>query len=174
MDHSVRTVRPQCLVFSILLLLGLAAVALAGCGPQVNAASIPSVTIIARDYTFDIPKGIHGGLVNVTLVNHGREPHQAQLMRLNDKVTLDQFFAALKQGPDVALPLVTSSGGPNAVMPGQRQRVTLNLLAGQYVAMCFITSPDGHSHAEKGVITPFTVAQAISGAPPAAPRPMES
>ncbi len=170
MLHRFIAFRPQHLLFSILALLSLAAIALAGCGQQASAASIPNVTIIARDYTFDIPRGIHAGLVNVTLVNQGSEPHQAQLMRLNDGVTLDQFFAALKQGPDAALPLATSAGGPNAIMPGQRQQVTLHLLAGQYVAICFVTSPDGHSHAEKGMVTPFTVEQAASGAQPTAPQ----
>jgi hypothetical protein len=162
--------RSQSLLLSILVLLTLAAIALAGCGQPASVPSIPNVTIIAKDYTFDIPKGIHAGLINVTLVNQGGEPHQAQFMRLNQGVTLDQFFAALKDGPEAALPLATSAGGPNAVMPGQRQEVTLNLLAGQYVAICFVTSPDGHSHAEKGMVTPFTVEKAASGSQPADPQ----
>ena len=69
--------------------------------PSPSAARV--VTIEATDYAFNAPDIIPGGLVTLQLRNTGSEPHHAQLMRLNTGVTVDQFLAALAQGPGPAL-----------------------------------------------------------------------
>lgn len=136
--------------------------ALAGCGP-----SIPNVTITAKDFSFQMPTTFAGGLVAITLHNAGKEPHQANLARLNKGVTPAILQAALRQGPDVALPLVTFVGGPNTVDAGQSQRVVVNLPAGAYVALCFVTSPNGKSHVEEGMVQFFKVTAPPSDQPSA-------
>jgi len=150
---------------SILLLLALAAI-VAACGqstatnlPGTPTAtqSIPKMTITTKDFAFDMPESIATGYVDVTVVNNGAEEHQAQLVRLNNGVTLEQFKEALKKGPQAALPLVTTAGGISAVKPGQSQEITLNLAEGQYVALCFIAGKDNVAHTEKGMIKSFTV-----------------
>lgn len=172
--HSQRRAR-----FSILgTFLVLAFAVLAACGtpgtPAASSppsASIPNVRVVAKDYSFDIPKGIHAGLNAITTVNQGNEPHQAQLLRLNDGVTLNQFTTALQKGPDAALGLITVAGGVNAISPGKQQTAVVDLAAGQYVMTCFVSSPDGHMHAEKGMLVPFTVEAAPAGsAVPSAPK----
>jgi hypothetical protein len=71
------------------------AVAMA-CGAA--APAIPTVAIGAADYSFTAPDGISGGLTRLQLTNTGKEAHHAQLVRLNDGVTVQQFQAALQQG----------------------------------------------------------------------------
>jgi len=146
---------------------------LAACGNQssgTSAATIPSYTIVAKDFSFDIPKGIHAGLNDIKLQNQGKEPHQAQLARLNDGVTMDQFMGAIqKGGPDAALPLVTLAGGANTIDAGKQQEVVLDLKAGQYVMLCFVSGADGMPHAAKGMMVPFTVDATSAGDKPAAP-----
>jgi uncharacterized cupredoxin-like copper-binding protein len=149
----------------ILLLLALAAI-VAACGQSAATnpsgtptatQSIPKMTITTKDFAFDMPESISTGYVDVMVVNNGAEVHQAQLVRLNNGVTLDQFKEALKKGPQAALPLVTAAGGISAVKPSQSQEITLNLAQGQYVALCFIAGKDNVPHTEKGMIKPFTV-----------------
>lgn len=48
-------------------------------------------------------------------------------------------------------------GGPNTVDPDLRQRVVLNLAAGEYVLICFVPSLDGLPHLAKGMIRPLSV-----------------
>jgi uncharacterized cupredoxin-like copper-binding protein len=154
--------------------------ALGACGPAAPAAivaKIPEITIHAVDFTYNAPTQIQSGLVSMTLVNDGKEAHQAQLARLNDGVTIDQLMAALQKGPENAFSLVTLAGGPNAIEPGQSQTVTVNLPAGNYVLLCFISGADNVPHLAKGMVAPLTVAAAPSsaaGAPNTAAEPQSS
>jgi hypothetical protein len=149
-------------VFLLLALIGI----LSACGESTASnssstptatQSIPKITITTKDFAFDMPESISTGYVNVTVVNNGTEDHQAQFVRINDDVTLDQFKDALKKGPEAALPLVKTTGGISAVKPGQSQDITLNLAEGQYVALCFLAGKDNVPHTEKGMIDYFKV-----------------
>jgi uncharacterized cupredoxin-like copper-binding protein len=131
---------------------------------QAPASSPPVIDIMASDYAFDAPDMLPAGLVTVRLMNHGQEPHHAQLLRLNDGVTLDEFTSALQAEGDAALGMVTVAGGPGALDPHKTTEVTLDLAPGTYVLACFIASPDGVPHLAKGMLKPFTVASAPADA----------
>jgi hypothetical protein len=125
------------------------------------AAATPTVVdIMASDYAFEAPDVLPAGLVTLRLMNHGQEPHHAQLLRLNDDVTFDQFAAALQTEGEAALRLVAMPGGPGALSPLKSGEVTLDLTAGSYVLACFIASPDGVPHLAKGMLKPVTVTSA--------------
>jgi hypothetical protein len=128
-------------------------------GPPV-AVSPPTITINAHDYAFVAPETIEGGLVTIAFKNLGQEPHHAQLLRLKDGVTFDQFTQALQQGEEAVFPLITAEGGPSVVGHGGAAEVTLNLRPGDYVMACFIPSPDGVPHLAKGMLRPMRVAAA--------------
>lgn len=117
----------------------------------------PVILIRGTDYAFQAPATIKAGFIALEFVNAGAEPHHAQVARLNDGVTPEQFGEALKKGPQAALPLVTLVGGPGFTAPGGRQRVSLNLGPGTYVLACFVDSPDGTPHVAKGMISFFRV-----------------
>jgi len=154
------------------------ACAFAGCksdrpSPGSAAASTPSgeaasaapatVTVIATDFAFDAGAQIPAGAVTLQLQNHGKEVHQAQLVRLEGGKTSQDLIAALKQhGPPPAW--MKFVGGPNAAAPGHEVNAISVLEPGQYAYLCFIPSPDGVMHAAKGMVRPFEVTAAPSGA----------
>ena len=164
--------KPLFITLAILLL----AVVLSACGTAAASSkpaagsAIPEITIKAADFSFDAPEQIEAGVVKVNLVNDGHEPHHAQVVRLNDDVTLDQFQTALQQGPEAAFPLVAFVGGPGLVDPGLETQVTLDLTPGQYVLLCFVPSHDGVPHLAKGMVRPIEVVAAADQAEVAQPK----
>jgi len=142
------------LIATLAALLG-ALMILSAC--QTPPAPIPEVTIKAADFSFDAPDQIEAGLVSLRLENVGHEDHQVQLVRLNDGVTLEQLQAALQQGPEAALPLVTLAGGVGLAAPNQHEQAVLDLTEGQYVMLCFVSGEDGVWHVAKGMLRPFQV-----------------
>ncbi|MBF6591914.1 MAG: hypothetical protein IVW57_15500 [Ktedonobacterales bacterium] len=148
------------------LLTALLGVVLTACG----GTSTPTVTITAKEYTFTMPDTLPAGQVDITLVNRGKEPHQANIARLNNGVTEQKFQTTLKNGPAAVLGLVTLVGGPNTVDPGKSQEVVLNLAQGQYVTLCFLTSSNGKTHVEQGMIKFSKVNGPPSSNQPDAPK----
>lgn len=148
--------------FFLTLSILLVAVIVSACGLAAAStltpeAQIPQITIKATDFAFEVPAQVPAGLVSVTLVNDGKEPHHAQFLRLNDGVTLEQFQAALQQDPEAIIPLITAAGGPGVVDPGQNQQVTVELTAGQYVLLCFVSGHDDMPHLAKGMMAAMEV-----------------
>ena len=160
---------------------GLAIAALlAGCTPdrhKVEGGSVSenpgakptAVTVTASDYGFQAPDSMAAGAVTVQLVNHGKELHQAQLIKLEQGKTMNDLAQALKSGgpPPSWIKFV---GGPNGIAPGQEAQATAVLPPGNYAYICLIPSPDGVIHAAKGMARPFTVMGASTTAselPPA-------
>ncbi len=147
-------------------LTGLLALALNGCQPITNiganmgaaaAMASPNLMIHAHDYKFDLPKQVAAGIVRISLMSDGKEPHHAQLARLNDGVTQEQFLAALKEGEEAMFPLVSFAGGPAPIDAGGSQTVLMELAAGNYVVLCFVPSADGLPHLAKGMVGFFEV-----------------
>lgn len=154
-------------------LLAIAAVC-AACGSsaplsvsQATQSRQSSVTITARDNSFEMPATFPGGTVEVTLNNLGRLPHGAQLARIHNNVSQNQVLTALKKGEQALFPLVSFEGGPGPVFPGHSQVVRLNLPSGNYLALSFVRDSDNIAQAAKGMYRAFTV----SGSPTPTPAP---
>jgi uncharacterized cupredoxin-like copper-binding protein len=141
-----------------------------GTHAQAAATSPSAVTVTARDFSLEAPDTFPAGRVAVTFRNEGQEMHHAQFVRLNDGATMDQFAAALQQGPAAAAALGTDAGGPGAVSPGKSTTITQDLTAGMYVMLCFIPGADGVPHVAKGMLHPFQVS---GSAPAAAEQPSD-
>jgi hypothetical protein len=128
------------------------------------------LTAAPHDFYAPFNTQLKAGLVEVHLHNAGSVTHQVQLMRLHDGVTTAAYVLALvaSQG-GAALQLADASGGSNAVDPGGDQTTFVNLAAGDYVAMCFLSDGgDGAPHFAHGMLAPFTVeGQGTSAHPPA-------
>ncbi len=145
----------------------------AGTGaPAAGSTAMPSGTapapavgqllvIRAVEYGFQTMGSIPGGVTTIRLQNMGKEPHLAQLGRLNDGVTVDQLVAALKSdfqdNGNRSDALATLVGGPNAVVGGGTVEVIQDLKAGQYLMICFLPDPQGVSHFLHGMMLPLTV-----------------
>jgi hypothetical protein len=147
----------------VLLLLASLVAACNGSGmptispPVTSKPSVPKVTITAKEFSFAMPDGIQTGLVDFTVVNVGVQEHQAQFDRLNDGTTLDQLKAAVNQGRDAALSLITHEAGIGPITPGQSQEIILDLAAGHYVVLDLSSGADAVLNVAKGMITSFLV-----------------
>lgn len=150
---------PRWVVFLLSALAALGLV-LTGCGATPAAVTIPQIVIKATDYAFDAPAQVNAGLISVRLENNGQELHQAQLTRLQDGKTMADLQAALAQGEEAAMALLEFVGGPSVLDPGKSQEVVLDLKAGNYVLLCFISSADGVPHLAKGMVKPIQVVAA--------------
>ena len=87
---------------------GLAIAALlAGCTPdrhkteggsvsETPGAKPTAVTVTASDFAFEAPDSMAAGAVTVQLVNHGKELHQVQLIKLEQGKTMKDVAQALK------------------------------------------------------------------------------
>jgi hypothetical protein len=144
--------------------------------PSAVAAASPSplatgrvINFDATEYSYSLPDTLAAGQVTLIMRNVGQVRHQAQLMKLNSGVTLQQFTSGVQQsGETAALTLVSLGGGPGALDPGPTtEQVTLDLQEGNYVVICFVSDPDGIPHFAKGMIKPLQVtAPTPTGAAP--------
>jgi hypothetical protein len=117
------------------------------------------VVFTATDFAYAGPDTIHSGPNVIRLVNHGAEAHHISMFRLDSAHTMQEMMAL----PPSANPAwLVAVGGPNAAMPGDSVRATLNLEPGNYVMLCFITGTDQKPHFMKGMVRPLTVVAATA------------
>src|SRR3954447_6973277 len=143
--------------------------ALIAAGMQVGAYSAQTASaaapldqammaVQAGDFLFTAPDTVQSGFVTLDFSNAGRETHHAQLVRLPDDLSLEQFSAALQGDERAALGLVKQVGGAAAVDSGFSTEATVNLDPGIYALICVIPSPsDRVPHVLKGMIKPLIV-----------------
>ena len=161
------------------VLLALSVTVLAACGggtespSEAAARSQPTkLTIAATDYGFDAPDTITGGTVEISFTNTGKEPHFAGVAAVRPGKTFEDVQAALtapaSSPPPPGPPPFEDVAGIATADPGRSSKATLNLPAGTYALFCQIPSPDGVSHAHKGMVRKLTVTAGQPGALPAA------
>lgn len=124
-----------------------------------------TLVIEATEYAFKTLGAIPAGVTTVQLKNLGKENHEAQFVRLNDGVTVEQFLTAIKQaGQGEPPPIFTYEGGPAEILPNKTSEVVLSFQQGQYMLLCFVNGADGQPHAAKGMILPIKVNAATGSA----------
>jgi hypothetical protein len=79
-------------------------------------------------------------------------------MQLAEGQTFEALRAALRPNSEAIFGFGRFVGGPSAVAPGGQTQVILDLVPGQYLALCFIESADGVRHLAEGMVQPFAVA----------------
>jgi hypothetical protein len=117
------------------------------------------VTVIARNFAYQMPDTLASGLTTFHLVNNGTEPHHLMFYRLEDGKTMSDAVAELRTGgplPSWMHPV----GGPNAPAPGSDSWATVSLIPGHYMAFCHIPSRDHVLHLAKGMMKEVTVVPA--------------
>lgn len=142
---------------------------------EVAALGYQEMTIQGADYAFEgVPETIEAGYTLITLEDTSQDIHHAQLVKLNEGVTMEQVETALpslEADPAAVFALVTLVGGLGIIAPGGTAQVILNLDPGQYVWICGLPAPDGELHFQKGMIQAFEVvpaAEETAAEPPAA------
>ena len=142
----------------------------------------PSVTITARDYSFEVPPEIDGGVVRVTLQNSGELKHQAVIVAAGDTPLdrLKQDLTPIVTGQGKPTPdYLRFQGGVSPVPGGTSEMSILTLPAGDYVMVCTLTDADTLAdpagppskdpqqfHYDLGMAAPFTVKKTNTGPMP--------
>ncbi len=128
------------------------------------------IDILGKEYAFDVPPRIRGGLVEISFFNAGREPHFASFAKVAPGETYEDVRVALTTQPSGAPPgppPFDEVGGAATIDAGVRSKASFNLPAGTYALYCTIPAPDGSPHAAKGMITQVTVTEGTDGRLPA-------
>jgi uncharacterized cupredoxin-like copper-binding protein len=127
------------------------------------AVELPTadVTINMVDYSFQMTGTVTAGQQSVLLTNSGTELHEAQVFKLNEGFTFEEFqqmLMASDQSESQAEPPVTQAWGM-ILSPGISAYGTLDLEPGEYAVVCFIPSPqnEGKPHYMLGMIQSLTV-----------------
>lgn len=140
-------------------------------GPTTTAkkatATSASLTVTTKDYAFDVPPGVTAGATEIKILNKGTEVHHAQVFKINDGKTIADVGQQLATGDlGKLLTVGVFMGGSGATDPGASSVANgvPVLTEGSYAFMCFLPTADGTPHVAKGMVTPFTVGQAATGA----------
>lgn len=117
-------------------------------------------TITAKEYSFDT-KGLKAGVNTVKFENDGEQLHHVIAAPLADGATVEDVkeFVASEEPPQGEPPLDFENAVSTAVIDKDRAMVTtLDLPAGKYVFMCFMTDRAGGApHAMQGMIQEINI-----------------
>jgi hypothetical protein len=110
------------------------------------------VEVIATEYAFAVANPVPAGATSVRLVNQGAEDHELVIGRIADGKT----YQDARTTTDL-LSVVPATETLQA-KPGQATEVAIDIGAGEWYMACFLTTPDGRSHADAGMVGSFTAA----------------
>lgn len=122
------------------------------------------VSFAAFDYGFSGPDSVPSGMTTVEILNQGHELHHAQLIRLSEGKTAENFQKALKADPLSFPKWALLVGGPNAVIPGERATAIIKLEPGNYLVICLIPDKQNIPHVARGMAKPFQVVGDVQAA----------
>ncbi len=121
------------------------------------AEPVADLTIIQRDFHFELSKPITAGTHTIEVTNAGGQPHEAVVVQLAPGATVKDFVAAFEPGatgPPPGRPM----GGIVGLDRGGRGFFTATFDPGHYAIICFF--PDqttGREHVQQGMVREFTV-----------------
>ncbi len=131
----------------------------ASAGHAAPAARANVVSVITRDFAFEMPASIPAGVTTFRLIDRGTQSHHLSVMRLDaGKTAADGLAALIKAGRGVRPTWMHPVGGPNSVRSGGEASATVVLAPGNYLAFCEVPGPDPAPHFMKGMVKGFTVA----------------
>lgn len=116
--------------------------------------------VTLSDFHIALPSAgpFHAGVTTWKVWNHGGQPHEMNLLKLAQGETEQDAISYLEEQNPSGPPPFTDAGGMGGLGVDKSGWVTLNLDAGNYVALCFVPDPaTGKPHFMLGMETPFTV-----------------
>lgn len=115
----------------------------------------------ANRFWFSMPSTIPTGWVEFMFENHGTQEHEAQIFRLKNGYSANDFFKALanpnvKESMQAIYRESLVVGGGASIEPGGRQDAISWIDPGRYVVTCFDSTSSGTPHFLLGMYTSFT------------------
>ena len=147
-----------------IVLLSFVAFAMFACGEEEQNPAITaetedeaaaSIEVQAAEYKFHgIPETLPVAETTFTLENVGEEPHELSVALVTSDLTLDDL---LKLPEDEVSQNIEDAGRVEA-KPGGSKDLVIDLEAGRYAYVCFVSAADGTPHAFLGMAGEFEVA----------------
>lgn len=113
------------------------------------------------DFAFAIPEEVAGGSQTWRINNVGGQWHEVVILRQNEDLTVDEIMELIAQDepPEGENPPVEEFLFFGPISAGEQAWITVDLPAGDYVAVCFLPdlAGDGTPHAMKGMVRQFSV-----------------
>lgn len=150
------------------------------------------VEVTAKDFEFEMPREIPSGWTTMRFVNEGEQEHFFLLWRLPEgksfaeyrsrvagtflrvwsrydsgDLTREETLEVLGQElPGWFFTEAVPSGGAALTEGGRTSRVTLELEPGTYAVECYVKTPQGTWHTDRGMLRSLTVTGDATGAAP--------
>jgi hypothetical protein len=124
--------------------------------PAAATATPNTVNFTAKEFAFEGPDTIPSGLTAFHLTGAGKELHHLSIIKLDSGKTLEDLQAAFKK-PGPPPKWLIEYGGVNPPAPGESVTAMQVMEPGNYVAVCFVESPDHVPHMAKGMMKALTV-----------------
>src|SRR3954462_7261955 len=145
-----------------LLALAVSVPLIAGCGDDDKGKSAKPATMSittsdagAKKFKMTAPSSVEGGLVNVTVHNASKVPHEAQLIKI-DGHTAQQALKVVEPDKVVLPDWFFAYGGVATTPPGKSATVTVKLPPGDY-AVIDDANDEGPSPSSQGAVAEFKV-----------------
>jgi uncharacterized cupredoxin-like copper-binding protein len=114
------------------------------------------VNVTLSDYAFAASPALSAGKHVLHVTNTAKQPHEIFLLRLDAGKTMQDMakWATDFKGPPPGTPM----GGTAAISPGVAVDVPVDLTAGEYILICFVSdAKDGKAHVAHGMVQQITV-----------------
>lgn len=182
--------------FSVLAVASFAALAALACAPSDDGAETDGgvLEVTAADFEFRAPNEVPSGWTTLRLENTGEQDHFLLLWRLPEGKTVRDYrqevvnvfsrvFSRHASGeldrpetlealgeklPEWFFTEVTASGGVALTGAGRSAESTVRLEPGTHVMECYVKTPDGTWHTERGMVKQLLVTEDEAG--PEAPE----
>ena len=146
---------PTLLRVAVMVLASLSSLA-GGCAREVQhgasgPVSPPIITYTAKDYAFEGPETIAGGLTTLRLVNQGQDLHHLNLLKLEEGKAADDLPKQFPGSTSLLPRWVKPMGGPNGSITGAEAVVTINLEPERYLLICEIPDQQMTPHIVRGM-----------------------
>ena len=127
--------------------------------PSRRAGNMPATDLTLKlvNYAFRFSQQPKAGHHVIRVENHGTQPHEAEIFRLQPGKTGEDVFnwvATGMQGPPPGAPVT----GVTPMAPGKENTLVVDFSRGEYAVICFMPdTKDGKPHAAHGMIYNFKV-----------------
>lgn len=103
-------------------------------------------TVVGKEYSFDVPAEVEGGVVTMEFKNEGKLKHEAQILGIGDQTpeqALKDFTPVnLGEGAPIPAYLGAFGGVMGKVSVGSSETRTFTLPVGNYLMVCTLTDRD--------------------------------
>lgn len=128
-----------------------------GARPSLVSEPKAGLAITQADFRFGMSSTVTAGTHTIQVLNHGTQPHEVVVLRLDPGASAKDFGAAFEpgaSGPPPGQPI----GGVVGIETGQHAYFNAHFEPGRYGLICFFPDPvTGKPHFAQGMTSEFTV-----------------